>query len=45
MLQGMDAAEAKRAVRLQLLRPLRHSIRVGTMKFGNRARHSLSSRT
>jgi lipoprotein-anchoring transpeptidase ErfK/SrfK len=26
---GMDAAEAKRAVRAQLLRPLRHSIRVG----------------
>lgn len=26
---GMDAAEAKRAVRTQLLRPLRHSIRVG----------------
>jgi len=26
---GMDAAEAKRAVRGQLLRPLRHSIRVG----------------
>ncbi len=26
---GMDATEAKRAVRAQLLRPLRHSIRVG----------------
>jgi lipoprotein-anchoring transpeptidase ErfK/SrfK len=26
---GMDAAEAERAVRRQLLRPLRHSIRVG----------------